>query len=130
MEFPTELSSCRLFPHRSHCVDKSRANIRNFIKARQFISASVPGIVPSRILTGINRKAKLMCESAASHTTLRRFISVRARCARFAHNSLMRRGLLFKLFNSGEKPLGLGAIYRRRFVRLATLLDAFTRDSA
>lgn len=61
-----------------------------------------------------------MCESAASHTALRRFISVRSRCARFAHNSLMRRGLLFKLFNSREKPLGLGAIYRRRFISRPT----------
>jgi len=50
-----------------------------------------------------------MCESAASHTALRRFVSVRAR---FAHNSLMRRGLLFKLFNSRERPLGLGAVSR------------------
>lgn len=37
---------------------------RSFIKARQFIRTSV---LESRILASINCKAKLMCESAASH---------------------------------------------------------------
>lgn len=90
-------------------MDKSRARRYGILLKRgNLFSPSVPGIVPSRILTGINRKAKLMCESAASHTAPCRFISVRARCARFAHNSLMRGGLLFKLFNSRERQLGLG----------------------
>lgn len=73
-----------------------------------------------------------LCARVPRATTCsHRFISVQAR---FAHNSLMWRGgggggLLFRLFNSGERPRPSdpGAIYRA--VRLATLLEAFARNS-
>lgn len=64
MDVLIEFSIRRLFPHTRDGVDKSRAKIRNFIKARQFISPSIPEIVPSRILKDINRKAKLMCRES------------------------------------------------------------------